>query len=77
MSGANHGVAERPFGVSAGQECLPNEPQVGCVVDTVVRFVVFESGGEFVGAIENFLCGSGHGGHLRYLGRAGMAWMMM
>jgi hypothetical protein len=39
----------------------------------VGRFVVFESLSEFVGVVENLLDGSGHCGHLRNLGRAGMA----
>ena len=73
MAGANDGFAERPFCVSASQECLANEPEVGGVTNAVSRFVGFESGGEFICVIENFLCGSGHGGHLKYLGRAGMA----
>ena len=31
----------------------------------------------FVGVVENLLCGSGHWNHLRYFGRAVMAWMMI
>jgi hypothetical protein len=46
-------------------------------VDVVAGFVSLEAGGEFVGVVEDFLGGAGHGGHLRYLGRAGMAWMMI
>ncbi len=73
MAGTNHGFAESPFRVGASQESLPHQPQVGSVTNVVSGFVGFESGGEFIGVIENLLCGSGHGGHLRYLGRAGMA----
>jgi hypothetical protein len=42
-------------------------------VDTLRGFVRLESSRKCVGVIENFLCGSRHGGHLRYLFRAGMA----
>ena len=40
-------------------------------------WVVLEAGGELFGVVEDFLGGSGHGGHLRYFGRAGMAWTMI
>ncbi len=72
----DNGVTERAFCVRTVEEGLSDESQLGGVVN-VVGFVGFESSGEFVGMIENLLCGAGHGGHLRYFGRAGMACTMI
>ena len=76
MPGVDDGVTERAFCVGAVEEGLSDESQLGSVVN-VVGFVGFESNGEFVGVIENLLCGAGPGGHLRYFGRAGMACTMI
>ena len=77
MSGTNDGIAECAFCVGTGEECFPDESQLGGVVNVVAGFVRFEARGEFVGVIEDFLSGSGHGGHLRYFGRADMACTMI
>lgn len=76
MTGANDGFAECAFCVGSGKERFSDETKLRGVVDVVARFVSLESGGEFVGVVEDFLGGSGHGGHLRSLGRAGVAWIM-
>lgn len=73
MTGPSNGVTECPFCVSAGKERVSDETQVDCVAKVIAWIVGFEAGNEFVGVIENLLCGAGHGGHLKYLGRAGMA----
>ena len=73
MPGMDDGISERAFRVGASEERLSDKAQLGGVVNVVVGFVGFETSGEFVGVIEDFLCGAGHGGHLRYFGRAGMA----
>ena len=73
MPGTNDGITERTFRVRAGKERLPDEPKLGGVVNIIAGLVRFETGGEFVGVIEDLLGGAGHGGHLRYFGRAGMA----
>jgi hypothetical protein len=73
VSGVDNGVTECAFCVSAREECLSDETQLGGIANLIVWFVGCEAFGEFVGAIENLLCGAGHGGHLKYLGRAGMA----
>jgi hypothetical protein len=62
VPGVDNGVAECPFCVSAGEERFSDETQVGCVVNVSAWFVILESSGEFVGVIENLLCGAGHGG---------------
>lgn len=77
MSSTNDGIAEGAFCVGARKERFSDEPQLGGVVSFVAWLVRFESGGEFVGVIEDFLGGSGHGGHLRYFGRADMACTMI
>lgn len=77
MTGANDGIAECAFCVGSGKERFSDETKRRGVVEVVAGLVNLESGGEFVGVIEDFLRGSGHGGHLRYFGRAGMAWMMI
>jgi hypothetical protein len=46
-------------------------------VNVVAGLVSFEASSEFVGVVEDLLGGAGHGGHLRYFGRAGMAWTMI
>ena len=73
MTGANDGIAECAFGVGSGQERFSHETKLRGVVYVVARLVSLEPGGEFVGVVEDFLGGTGHGGHLRYFGRAGMA----
>ncbi len=77
MTGANDGIAECAFCVGSGKERLSDETQLGGVVDVVAGLVSLESGGEFVGAVEDFLGGAGHGGHHRHFGRADMAWTMI
>jgi hypothetical protein len=77
VTGANDGIAECAFCVGSGKERLSDETKLRGVMDVVAGLVSLESGGEFVGVVEDFLGGSGHGGHLRYFGRAGMAWMMI
>jgi hypothetical protein len=77
VTGANDGIAERAFCVGSGKERFSDVTKLRGVVFVVARLVSLESGGEFVGVIENFLGGSGHGGHLRYFGRAGMACTMI
>ena len=76
MAGANDGIAKFAFCVGSGKECFSDETELGGIVDVVAGLVRLESGGEFVGVFEDLLGGAGHGGHLRYLGRAGTAWMM-
>ena len=77
MTGANDGIAECAFGVGSGKERFSDETKLHGVVYAVARLVGLESGGEFVGVVEDFLGGAGHGGYLSYFGRAGMAWMMI
>jgi hypothetical protein len=77
VTGANDGITECAFCIRSGEECFSDEAQLGGVLNVVAGLVSFEASGEFVGVVEDFLCGSGHGGHLRYLGRAGIAWMMI
>ncbi len=77
MTGANNGITEHAFCVGSGKERFSDETKLGGVVDVVARLVSLESGGEFVGVVEDLLGGAGHGGHFRYLGRAGMAWRMI
>ena len=77
MTGANNGITECAFCVGSGKERLSDETKLHGVVDVVARLVSLESGGEFVGVVEDLLGGAGHRGHLRYFGRAGMAWMMI
>ncbi len=60
------------LGIGAGEERVANQSKFVCVVHTVSGLVCLEPGREFVGLIENLLCGSRHGRHLRYLDRAGM-----
>ena len=54
IPGPNDGIAECAFCIGAGQDRLSNEAQFGGVVDVVAGFVRFESGGEFVGVVEDF-----------------------
>ncbi len=77
MTGANNGITEHAFCIGSGKERFSDETKIHGVVNVVARLVSLESGGEFVGVVEDLLGGAGHGGHLRYLGRAGMAWMMI
>jgi hypothetical protein len=77
VAGANDGIAECAFCVGAGKERLSDETKLSGVVNVVARLVSLESGGEFVGVIEDLLGGAGHGCHLRYVDRASVAWMMI
>ena len=74
MTGADDCVAECALGVGSGKERFSDDTKLGGFVNVVAGLVCLESGGEFVGVVEDFLGGAGHGGHLRYLGRATMAW---
>ena len=67
MTGANDGIAECAFCVGAGKERLSDESQLGGVVNVVAGLVCLEPGGEFVGVVEDFLGGAGHGGQLRWI----------
>lgn len=77
MPGTNDGITERSFSVSSGKKRLSDEAQLGGIVNFTGGLVSFETGGEFVGEVEDLLGRAGHGGHLRYLGRAGMACTMI
>jgi hypothetical protein len=67
------GFDDLALGAGAGQ-CSSTKQVLGnrCLIG-VVGFEPFEPFGEFVGVVEDFLDGSGHGIHLRNLSRAGMA----
>jgi hypothetical protein len=77
VAGTNDGIAECAFRVSSCKERLSDETKLGGIVSVVAGLVSFEPGGEFVGVVEDLLGGAGHGGHLRYFGRAGMACRMI
>ena len=77
VTGAHDGIVQCAFGVGACQEGIADAAQRVSVADVVARLVVLEAGGELFGVVEDFLGGSGHGGHLRYFARAGMAWTMI
>jgi hypothetical protein len=70
VTGANDGIAECAFCVGSCKERFSDETKLRGVAYVVARLVSLESGGEFVGVVEDFLGGAGHGGHLRYFGRA-------
>ena len=72
MTGANNGITEHAFCIGSGKERFSDETKIHGVVNVVARLVSLESGGEFVGVVEDLLGGTGHGGHLRYL--VGRAW---
>jgi hypothetical protein len=68
-------VAQGAFRVGPCEDSVANAAQRGCVA--VVGLRLFEAGGELIGVVEDLLRGTRHGNHLRYLGRAVMAWMMI
>ena len=77
MPGTNDGITECAFCVCAGEERFSDETQLGGIVNVVAGLVSIESGCEFVGVVEDLLGGAGHGGYLRYFGRAGMSCTMI
>jgi hypothetical protein len=64
MTGANNGITEHAFCVGSGKKGFSDETKLRSVVDVAARLVRLESGGEFVGVVEDLLGGAGHGGHL-------------
>ncbi len=76
MSGANHCVAQVSLGLGASQERISNNAQ-RCGVAKVLGLCALAAGGEFVGVVDDLLGGAWHWNHLRYFGRAGMAWTMV
>jgi len=66
------GVDEPSLGVGAVLKCKSHRPQRSGV-SGLAGVVVLEPSGELVGSFEDLVDASGHGGHLRYLGRAAMA----
>jgi hypothetical protein len=58
-SGANDGITEHAFCISTSEERLTHETQLGGIVNVVAGLVSFETGGEFVGVVEDFLSGAG------------------
>lgn len=76
VTGSDDSVAEESLCFGTGQERFANYAQRGGVAE-VVGLGLLESSCELVGVVEDLLCGSGHRNHLRYFGRAGMAWMMI
>ena len=77
MTRSHDGIEQHTLSIGTRQERVADCPQRSGVSDVVVGLVLFETGGELVGGVEDLLSGAGHGGHLRYFGRAGIAWMMM
>jgi hypothetical protein len=76
MSGGGDGFGDLPLAAGSA-ECGPAEEVLGDI-DLVVGgwLVALQLLGQLVGVVEDFLHRSGHLGHLRYLGRAVMAWTM-
>ena len=66
------GVDEPSLGVGAVLKCKSHRPQRSGV-SGLAGVVVLEPSGELIGSVEDLVDASGHGGHLRYLGRAAMA----
>jgi len=66
------GVGEPSLRVGAVLKGDPHRPQ-RCGVAGLAGFVIPEPSGELVGSFEDLIDTSGHGSHLRYLGRAAMA----
>ncbi len=75
VAGFDDRVAKGSFGLGSSRECVANGPQCSRVTE-IAAFGALESCCDFVGVVEDLLCGSGHWNHLRYFGRAVMAWMM-
>jgi len=76
MAGLHDSVAKDAFGLGASQERFADSSQCSCVAE-IVGFDLLESCCEFVGVVEDFLCCAWHWNHLRYFGRAVMAWMII
>ena len=76
MSGSDDSVAEVSFCGGASEAGVSHGAQRRCV-SQVAWFGLLEPGGELVGVVEDFLCGARHRDHLRYFGRAAMAWTMI
>ena len=70
-TGENDGITSARSASSAGEEHLPDEAQLGGVAHVLAGLVRLEAGGEFIGVVEDFLGGAGHGGHLRVLRSGG------
>ena len=75
VAGLDDRISEDSFGLGSSHECFAYGSQCGCVAQ-IVGLDLLESSCEFVSVVENLLCGSGHWNHLRYFGRAVMAWIM-
>ncbi len=76
VAGIDDRVAKDAFGLGSGHEGFANSSQCSRVTQ-IAGFGALESCCEFVGVVEDLLCCSGHWNHLRYFGRAVMAWMMI
>ena len=74
-SGHRDSIGQSGLGLDALGEGRPYRSQGGGV-DQVGRIgvVALEPSSQLVGVIDDFVEASGHGRHLRYLDRAGMAW---
>lgn len=76
MSGSDDCVAQVSLCGGASEAGISNGAKRRCV-SKVAWFGVLESSGELIGVVEDFLSGARHRDHLRYFGRAAMAWMMI
>lgn len=76
MPCSNHCVAKVPFGLGASQERISNNAQC-CGVPEILGLRLLEAGGKFVSVVDDLLGCARHWYHLRYFGRAAMAWMMI
>lgn len=76
-SGRDNCFGQVALCVGSGLKRLPDGSQRRGIFDIGwLGVVILEAGGELVSLVNDLLGGSGHRHHLKYFGRAGMAWTM-